>query len=159
MQAGAHAYTMEAGENELRQLAAYLNVEAVSRFSATFAFEPLAADKFRAKGRFEASLTQASVVTLEPVESRISEKFSVEFWPERLVQEFDAQEASIEEERPEAISDGRLEIGRLLSELLLLSVDPYPRNEGDRLEWQAPPVAEDDGPFAELAKLKVAKKP
>ena len=58
-----------------------------------------------------------------------------------------------DEEPPEQLIDGKLDLGALASEFLLLAIDPYPRKPGAEF---SPPKVEDEGdhPFAALAALK-----
>ena len=56
-----------------------------------------------------------------------------------------------EEDPPDPIVDGKVDLGALAAEFLALALDPYPRKPG--AEFAAPEVAEPDSPFAELARL------
>ena len=58
-----------------------------------------------------------------------------------------------DEEPPEPLADGKVDLGALASEFLLLGIDPYPRKPGAEF---APPQAAEAGehPFAGLEALK-----
>jgi hypothetical protein len=44
-----------------------------------------------------------------------------------------------------------------LCELFVLSIDPYPRNEGDEFHWASPSPELDASPFADLAHFRPRK--
>ncbi|HEY2758922.1 MAG TPA: DUF177 domain-containing protein, partial [Pseudolabrys sp.] len=56
-------------------------------------------------------------------------------------------------EPPEPLMNGKVDLGALAAEFLILGIDPYPRKAGVQF---APPKAEDGGehPFAALESLK-----
>ena len=56
---------------------------------------------------------------------------------------------------PEPLVDGKVDLGALATEFLMLGIDPYPRKAGAEF---APPKVEDAGehPFAALAALEKA---
>ena len=58
-----------------------------------------------------------------------------------------------DDEPPEPLVDGTLDLGGLAVEFLILGIDPYPRKAGAQF---SPPKAEDAGehPFAALESLK-----
>lgn len=97
-------------------------------------------------GRVNARVGQACVVTLEPMESALEEAVNVVFAPADAV-------GQSGEEEPEPLVDGKLDLGALASEFLLLGIDPYPRKPGAEF---ASPKVEDPGdhPFAALETLK-----
>lgn len=117
-------------------------------------------------GRFEARLVQKCVVTLEPVESRIEESFTLRFLPaEMLEEQADAPGSEREiiidaesEEPPEAIENGRVDVGEAIAEQLALAIDPYPRKPDIAFEAAAALAGEEaqarENPFAALEKLK-----
>ena len=58
------------------------------------------------------------------------------------------------EDGPEPLLDGRIDLGAIATEFLVLGIDPHPRKQGAVFE---PPAIEDDRaehPFAALAALK-----
>jgi hypothetical protein len=58
-----------------------------------------------------------------------------------------------EEDPPESLSDGKVDLGAIAVEFLLLGIDPYPRKPGAEFS----PLKSEDGnakPFAALEALK-----
>lgn len=102
-------------------------------------------------GRVRACVGQTCVVTLDPIENEIDEPISLIFSPAT------AGDASASapgaSEPPEALVDGRIDLGALTTEFLLLAIDPYPRKPGAAF---ATPKTRDEGekPFAALEALK-----
>jgi hypothetical protein len=97
------------------------------------------------------------VVTLEPIDSEISEPVDVMYAPAGpSTIEDDKGEAVIEfsqADPPETMIGGEIDLGAIATEFLLLAIDPYPRKEGAVFE---PRIAGDvdANPFAALAALK-----
>ena len=123
------------------------------------------------KGHIHAVLTQACVVTLEPIESKVNEDFEAWFADtEQAVAlakvKHDQQvrangETPILEERedPEPIADGKIDLGELVTQHLSLAINPYPHAEGVHYEYgdDAPekvPEAFKNNPFAALKDWK-----
>jgi len=108
-------------------------------------------------GRVMATLGQTCVVSLEPMESMLDERVDVTFSPGVAAQAATATEGHHakpdDEEPPEPLVGGAVDLGALATEFLLLGVDPYPRKPGAR--FSPPKVAEGgDRPFAALEGLK-----
>ncbi len=120
-------------------------------------------ERFFLRGMLTASLVQNCVVSLDPIESKIEAPIKTSFWPEPLVAAFarDLNEAAKHDSAdwPEPILDGKIDLGPLLYETLATAIDPYPRRQDARLEWQdnepgAPDQPEKKSPFAVLERLK-----
>lgn len=115
-------------------------------------------------GTVEAVVGQACVVTLEPLDNRVSEAIDVLFSPDAAPapngdhEEEDSHsfDASAENEPPEPLIGGRVDLGAVATEFLMLGIDPYPRKDGAEFQPPATDLA-GEHPFAALAALK--KKP
>jgi Large ribosomal RNA subunit accumulation protein YceD len=108
-------------------------------------------------GRVQARVGQTCVVTLEPIENSIDEVIDVRFTPGAEVDAAAAHGAHVvdedDDEPPEPLLDGKVDLGALATEFLLLGIDPYPRKPGAEFA----PVKEanaGDHPFAGLDILK-----
>ena len=108
--------------------------------------------KVHVAGQVTARVGQACVVTLEPIESEVSEAIDTTFAPPRAEMATDV-EVKPDREPPEPLVDGKIDLGALAIEFLLIGIDPYPRKAGVAF---TPPKAEDVAarPFAVLAALK-----
>ena len=141
--------TVEASGEEREKLAAFNDLLGVSSLKATFQLHPRAKGDVRVVGRLEADVVQSCVVTLDPVPAHIDAPITVDFAPEVHQEDF-----VDDEDAPEPIFDGMIDLGRIAAEFLTLNLDPYPRKEGAVFES---PVDQDDeapSPFSALAKVK-----
>ena len=96
-------------------------------------------------GQVRARVGQSCVVTLEPVENPVDEAVDLWFAP--------GAKAPKTPEDPEPLVGGRVDLGAIATEFLILGIDPYPRKADAKF---TPPKSEDDGahPFAGLEALK-----
>jgi hypothetical protein len=147
----------EANTCELEALKTYAEVEHVTSFASELRVSPLSGGKFKVAGRLRADAVQASIVDLSAVPAAIDETFSVEFWPQELIEERTGDDVSFADEPPEPIAGGRIAIGEFLSELFSASLDPYPRNKDDTFSWEPAEKEPSVTPFAELARLRQKK--
>jgi uncharacterized metal-binding protein YceD (DUF177 family) len=106
-------------------------------------------------GEVRARVGQTCVVTLEPIENEISETIDLLFAPGAADTRgaAGAKTARSDDDGPEPLVDGVIDLGALAAEFLLLGIDPYPRKSGAQF---APPASEESGshPFAALEVLK-----
>jgi hypothetical protein len=110
-------------------------------------------------GRVSATVGQSCVVTLEPLVNEVDETIDVVFAPQPLAaaagESTGARDGLGEEgaDAPEPLLGGRVDLGALATEFLILGLDPYPRRPGAIFQ---PPqdVTQQEGPFAALADLK-----
>ncbi len=144
---------------ELEALKEALGVLAVDTFQAHYTIKQEGKVCFRFSGTFTAQISQACIVTLEPVAEKVSETFSVDFRPPDRVTEPEQQERSVlDEPDVEALTGEAIEAGRVLFELLSAALDPYPRKGEAEFSWQDPKAGAAEAaklhPFAALSKLK-----
>jgi hypothetical protein len=135
------------------QLAAVGGLRTLTDTVAKVALVPERGGKVRVSGRVRAVVGQTCVVTLEPVQNVVDEAFSVLFLPE----EEGAVSASAEEaddDPPEVILGGVIDVGSLATDYLFLGVDPYPRKAGVAFDPVEAALAPEDHPFAALKALR-----
>ena len=107
-------------------------------------------------GRISATAGQTCVVTLEPLANEVTEDIDLLFEPRPASEEAaagaDSPDRSLDDET-EPLVDGKIDLGALATEFLILGLDPYPRKPG--AIFQPPAEAHpDEGPFAALGVLK-----
>ena len=115
--------------------------------------------RFGVVGRVRARLEQICGVTLEPTWQEIDEALEVVF--EAGARQPETADLAIDplgEDPREPIVDGRLEIGRIVAEIVASAADPFPRSadaELDRWEAGGGDTEEEgaDNPFAVLRGL------
>lgn len=152
--------TRAATGEELIELARELDIPSCERVRVAYEIKPQGNGRYKFTGTLEADVTQACVVTLDPVPARLSEAFAIELAPaaELVDQEpvaGDREVSSVPDTEP--IEDGRIEVGTMVFGVLSAALPPYPRKEGAAFDWVDPKLAADPdaaSPFAALARLK-----
>lgn len=143
----------DAGERAL--LAKAFNVLSVEALATSGVIKPKGAGRLRMTGRATATVRQACVVTLEPVEQSIDEPFEIEFWPPDQIAPETRPEVEIDPDNtPEPLDDEIVPYGRIVYETIATAIDLYPRAPGASLELPPEPEAARANPFAVLGKLK-----
>lgn len=149
--------TRQASEAERVRLAEALDVLVCRKLSSELSIRAIGKGHYRLAGKVAAELTQACVVTLEPVEQTAEGTFDVEFWPPGgLPQSSEEEIEALSAAEVEPIEHGRIDAGRIVFETLSAALNPYPRKPGaefvaDDAEAAGPSEL---GPFAALRKLK-----
>jgi len=163
--ANAVTVKLEADVRELEGLAKLWQVVSVGSLKAELQIARWKKDGVRVKGRVEADIVQSSVVTLEPVASKIDEEFEQIFVPEgsklaRIVTG-DTAEMVLDPEGPdlpEMFTGDTIDVGEVVAEFAALAIDPYPREAGaeftDHLEGDADEKSGRPNPFAVLKDWK-----
>lgn len=156
--------TLELDGDQRRAVAVFLGLIALDAFKMRYRIEPLAKGRFKLTGEFHAELSQACVITLEPVPEIVDETIEAELWPESQLQDDDQLsqdneffEDQIPEDPPIPIVAGRADLASYAIEILSTSMESYPRTKNAKFDWKDPASGPDGralSPFAELAKLK-----
>lgn len=154
---------LKAEPQQLAGIAAMLDLASLEALEARYTLTRNG-DRVKLEGRIAAELHQTCVVTLEPFPVRLDVPVKLDFAPQDdallAARRGDADDAEIdievllnEEDPPEPIADGVIDLGAITLEFLALSLDPYPRKPG--VSFEAPAAESGDlSPFAALAKLK-----
>lgn len=137
-------------------LAASLHVLGFDRVAVHYEIEPLRAERFRVKGRAQANVRLECGVSLDPVIQVIDETFSVEYWPTADAQPDDLGFDPLGDLDVEPIEKGRIDAGRLITEIIASAIDPFARENDATLEATTAEPVENPAshPFAALATLK-----
>ncbi|MEF2070918.1 DUF177 domain-containing protein [Consotaella sp. CSK11QG-6] len=151
-------------ESERAALANHLGIPAVERLEAELIAAPWRADGVRVQGRLAANVVQTCVVTLEPVHQTIDEPIEAFYVPadSRLARRIERDKEDLEldpegDDGVEVFSGETIDLGNLLTEVLSLGLDPYPRAPRAAFEEVVDTDEQaDDSPFASLKVLKPA---
>lgn len=143
-------------EEARTSLASHAGVIAVPELTAVLNVRPDGRGGALVEGSIEAVVTQTCVVSLEDFDNRISESVSIRFSPDGVPQpESEVVFGMDDEEPPDALIDGTIDLAAVVAEFLTLAVDPYPRRPGAVF---TPPQGDTDTksstPFAALEGLK-----
>ena len=155
------AFDLSPDATQMTAIAAFLKIESVANLRLKGKLIPVGREDWRAEGRLTAIATQRCVVTLTPVDQRISEEVKRVYVPLSEIEDDDVIDLDQDgDDEPDGYAD-RIDLGHLLVESLALSLEPYPRAEGAELAQArfAPPgiapIEDDDlKPFAKLAGLR-----
>ena len=132
--------TIEADEAQRAGLAAEHHLVSVEGWKADLMVSSWKRNGVKVSGHVDADITQQCVVTLEPLQTHISEEIWAIFFPEdsKLGREgfHAAGEVHLDVEgpdSPETFSGETVDVGALAEEFFALAIDPYPRKEGASL--------------------------
>lgn len=160
--AAGRSLAVDADEPTRAAIAATMNILSVERFVANLTIVPLRGG-LRAQGHLKASVTQASVVSFEPVAEQISEEIDRVFMPAPRDHHAPTPGSEVfvdleDDDFPDHIDGPEVDLSALLLETLALALDPYPKGKDESLENLGVTLdAPEGGPFAKLAVLKGSK--
>ncbi len=85
-------------------------------------------------GILQADIEQQCVISLEPVKGHVESAFSFRCLPKSILDKMD--EEAYEDEIIEPIVDGKVDLGEVISQLLALELDPYPKARNAALKGE-----------------------
>ncbi|MDG4877752.1 DUF177 domain-containing protein [Mesorhizobium sp. WSM4935] len=139
---------VEADEAQRQSLAAEHDLLSVESYRAELLVTSWKRNGVKVTGRVEADITQACIVTLDPVAAHIDEPVEALFLPEQSKLGREGFEGGGEiildadgPDSPETFSGDTIDVGALAEQFFGLAIDPYPRKPGASLD-----VAGDDQP-------------
>ena len=138
-----------ATEAERESIARANDLPSVGRFVARLHARPVGRDALSVRGRLDAEATRICVVTLEHFVEQVREDVDVRFSPEGAP----ALHENEDEDPPELIVGGEVDLGAAAAEFFTLGLDPHPRKPGASFDASAV-NNEADSPFAALKALK-----
>ncbi len=143
---------VEASEAECRAIAARLAIPAVLSLRCRFLLRPDRGGAIAAEGELAAVVTRDCVVSAEPFDQQVNDRFRVRFVP--AMDEDDDEDALFDPDSDDEIpyANEAIDLGEAAVEQLALALDPYPRKPGAELPGggEGGPA----GPFDALARLK-----
>lgn len=150
------SFEIGADETERRRLAGRFRLESLDRLKARVTLQRRAGI-IHAEGEIDAAVTQACVVTGEPIPARLRAPIQVRYVADAFAASGDEEvELMAEDCDTLPIEGGKIDIGELAAETLVLALDPYPRSSGADAAMQERQGAgpEEVSPFAALKDLK-----
>jgi uncharacterized metal-binding protein YceD (DUF177 family) len=136
-------YKITATAKERAALAERFDLLALERLEAEVRLARLAGGLIHLTARFAAEPVQRCVVTLDPVPSRIEDRFTLLYGDEPAT-------STADDDLIEPLDAGRIDIGEAVAQQLSLTLDPFPRSPAAAAVADAEP--ERHSPFADLAK-------
>src|SRR5690606_2513265 len=132
------------------RIAKALDLASLDSFVAEMSLAP-SPGGWRLSGRVKASLAQTCGITLEPLPVEIDAPFSIGL-AEAPDEESDEIVITLDDESPDPIENGQVDLGQYAVEQLALRLDPFPRKPG--AEFEQPPEPGEISPFAVLKQLR-----
>jgi len=139
---GREELTISASEEECEDIARRVDVKEIKDVQADLVIKRTSGT-YHVTGKFTATVTQECVVTLDPIETNLSEEVEGWFADKETTVSFAAAkreregakshgEVEILEESddPEAMIEGIIDLGELVTQHISLAVPPYPHKEG-----------------------------
>lgn len=151
-------YHLKAGKQDLEYLKDVLNVESVKSFSAEIMLKLHKKEhRLNVWGSIDAELELKSVISLENFFKRYTPEFTALYDTEASLKEIKELEIELDEDEPDVILNGRLDLGQVAIEQLSLVMEDHPRKEGEVFSFVSEFDEEDTdslNPFSVLKKLK-----
>jgi uncharacterized metal-binding protein YceD (DUF177 family) len=153
-----YSYVLDADDAELQDIKQILQVEDVKKFRGEVFLKLNKKDNLlRVWGTVEALLTVQSVISLENFEQTIKTPFELFYDTKATYKDIRDLEPGINDEIPDVIVNGEINLADICIEQVALHLEDYPRAEGEVFDFSQyikvePLVA--DNPFAVLKKLK-----
>jgi len=144
---------LEANAAERETLASLYGLPSIEALRASLELRPAPRAGVRVTGAVHGLVTQTCVISLEPFQAVVDEAIDVRFAPPSTEQEEESDEpqtfAVEDEDEPDPIIDGKIDIGALTAEFFALGLDPYPKKPGATFAFRTD-EGEIASPFAAL---------
>jgi uncharacterized metal-binding protein YceD (DUF177 family) len=108
---------------------------------------------WRLSGRIRASLAQTCGITLEPLPVEIDAPFGLTL-AESIEEDSEEIVITLDDESPDLIENGQIDLGQYAVEQLALRLDPFPRKPG--AAFVQPPEPAEISPFAVLKQRRAS---
>ena len=142
--------TLEPDAAARARIARALDLASLDAFTAEMDLTPTDSG-WRLSGRVRAKLAQTCGITLEPLPVEIDAPFVVTL-AEAVEEDSEEIVITMDDESPDLIENGQIDLGQYVVEQLALRLDPFPRKPG--AEFVQPPEPEEISPFAVLKQLR-----
>jgi uncharacterized metal-binding protein YceD (DUF177 family) len=129
-----------------------LDLASLDAFTAEMELAP-SPGGWRLSGRIRASLAQTCGITLEPLPIEIDAPFAITL-AESVEEDSEEIIITLDDESPDLIENGQIDLGQYAVEQLALRLDPFPRKPG--AEFVQPPEPAEISPFAVLKQLRAS---
>ena len=159
---GDNRFDISADDDERAALARRFGILSIERLEASVGMVPgMGGIQIGLHGALRADVHQACVITLKPVPATIEARIDRAFGPQdAFAPGAEVMISPDEDDPPDPINSGTIDIGEVVAEELALELNPFPRAtdaafEGISSDGDDPGIDEHiEGPFARLADLK-----
>jgi uncharacterized metal-binding protein YceD (DUF177 family) len=156
-----------ADASERAALATRFDLVSLDRLEADLRLRRTGAKVIRLLGHLSADVVQSCVISLKPAPAKLEVDFELFFSEDVGATEADLTVEYDQDDPPEPVQGGQIDLGEVVAEQLGLNLDPYPRAPGASLPagWHATTEAELEhirkeekpNPFAVLKQIKTPK--
>ena len=156
---------VEAAPAECAALASHNAIPAVHALHAELRARRWRGDGLELDGELRASVRQTCVATLEEFDSELVEPIHMRFappieeGPRSRRRHDESAELTLEDDPPDPLIGGGVDLGAIVSEFLTLALDPYPRKPGAHFVDPSEDRPQIISPFAALGRLKPPGEP
>lgn len=151
-------FNITANEEELGFIAEVLKVKSCKEISAEIFVNLNKKEHFLSvQGKIKANLELQSVISLEYFFKTYTPEFELLFDTHLTLKEFKEREELGEENIPDIITNGQVDLGQIIIEQIALIMDDYPRKDGESFNFASEfdeETTKEQNPFNVLAKLK-----
>ena len=150
---------LEANDTERAALAARFELISVESLTGDLIVERTkGSELIRVRGRMAAEIRQSCVISGDPVAATIEESVDERFG-EPGDTDIEIEVSLDEEDPPEPIENGEIDLGEVVAQILGVAIDPYPRASGAEIPQQYQAKEGDSvemrkNPFEVLSSLK-----
>lgn len=153
-----YKFEINADQDELADIAAILKVEKAKQFMAEIYIKRNVKEHIlKVWGTVKAQLLLKSVISLENFLQEYDVPFTLTYDTIATYQDIKEMEAGINDEVPDIIENGEINLADIALEQIALNMDDYPRAKGEVFDFNQYVVQEEiskENPFAVLQKLK-----
>lgn len=144
---------LELDEAARARVARALDLKALDLFTAELDVVATVSG-WRLTGRVIADAVQSCVLTLEPLPVHVDARFEVNLieTAEVMTSEDGEIDLELDDDSPDVVENGQIDLGQYAVEQLALQLDPYPRKDG--AVFEQPPEPGEISPFGVLRALK-----
>ena len=155
---GEKHYHITASKENLEEITDILKVPEVEKFESDI-YTKLNKKEHLLKvwGKVDAELRLQSVISLEYFSKNYSPEFEVLYDTKATVNSQREEDVSFDEDLPDIVVNGKIDLAEIALEQLALVLEDYPRQAGEIFEWKNEFSEEEDkkeNPFKILEKLK-----
>lgn len=158
MGSGVRTYRLSAEPNQLAYIAEVLKVDGVLNFTARLNVKfSRKAHRIDVDGVVEADVEQTSVISLERFTKHYAPEFSMFFDTELTEKQLKEMSFDFDEEVPDIVEGGKIDLADIAMEQLALVLDDFPRRDGEVFEFKSEfdeETTAKPNPFAVLSALK-----
>ncbi len=151
-------YKIKADEEQRRQIADILKVPVVKEFTADiYTKRHNKSTLIDVWGKVAALITRQSVISLENFDKHYQSDFSLQFDIHLTENQVREMEENGEENIPDVVMNGKIDLSQLAMEQIALVLEDYPRQEGEEFIFKSEFDEEttvNANPFKILEKLK-----